>query len=182
MLTTASEIGCETRIRTPNPWFRARCDASSTISHWSGREDSNLHHRRPKPACCTLNTTSRVGTDGGIRTRTDRLLRAVPLPSWATSAWWTVRDSNPQPSPCRGVALPIALPAHGGGPGNRTRLARLMRPGRSQIARSDRCSLLDWGDRRDSNPLGPGPHPGASTALASVTVDEGGVEPPASPL
>lgn len=27
------------------------------------------------------------------------------------------------------------------------------------------------------NPLGPGPHPGASTALASATVDEGGVEP-----
>ncbi len=58
-------IGCEARVRTPNPWFRARCDASSTTSHWSGREDSNLHHRRPKPACCTLNTTSRlVPTEG----------------------------------------------------------------------------------------------------------------------
>ena len=97
--------GCEARVRTPNSWFRARCDASSTTSHWSGREDSNPHHRHPKPACCTLNTTSSwyrrrdsnphcPPSEGGAST------------SWATSAWWTERDSNPQPSPCRGAALP----------------------------------------------------------------------------
>src|SRR5260221_13961383 len=34
--------GCEATVRTRNSWVRARRDASSTTSHRSGREDSNL--------------------------------------------------------------------------------------------------------------------------------------------
>src|SRR5579862_6341328 len=69
-----------------------------------------------------------VGTDGRVRTDTGGGLSAVPLRGWATSAWWwTVRESNPRPSPCRGAALPVAPPALGGrGGGDRTRRARGM--------------------------------------------------------
>ncbi len=38
-------------------------------------------------------------------------------------------------------------------------------------------STLPWGDRRDSHPLGHGPHPCASTASASITVRPGGIAP-----
>jgi hypothetical protein len=84
-------------------------------------------------------------------------------------AGWTARESNPQPSPCRGAALPVAPPAqwsHGRGSGTRTRQARRMRPHRSLISRRN---VLCWGDRPDSNRLPPGSRPGVSSTSTSVT-------------
>jgi hypothetical protein len=87
--------------------------------------------RLPKPARSRCATSRGIGTDGGSRTRTDGGLSAVPLPVGLRQlvlcgGWRTVRDSNPQPSPCRGAALPIAPPAQscarGGEGGDRTRV------------------------------------------------------------
>jgi hypothetical protein len=121
-----------------------------------------------------------VGTDGRVRTDTGGGLSAVPLPGLgyvsvmvvvvdragvepatfslqgscatccATGPWWS-RGRGSNP------------PGKGYGP--------------SLISRSP-ASI--WGDRPDSNRLPPGPHPGVSTTSTSATVDEEGVEPPAS--
>ena len=47
-------------------------------------------NQRPPPSQSgALSTELRrcVGTEGGIRTHTDRFLKPVPLPRWATPAW-----------------------------------------------------------------------------------------------
>ena len=84
---------------------------------WSGRRDSNS--QPPVSDAGALPVAPRpdvLCTDGGIRTRTDGVLSAAPLPLGYVSRcpeWnrWTARDSNPQPSPCKGVALPVTPPA-----------------------------------------------------------------------
>ena len=71
--------------------------------------------RLPKPVRSRCATSSCVSTDGRIRTDTGGGLSAVPLPGlgYVSVGWWTVRGSNPRPSPCRGAALPVAPPAQG---------------------------------------------------------------------
>ncbi len=71
--------------------------------------------------CAPVAPRPAVGTDGRIRTDTGGGLSAVPLPVGLRQHWWTERESNPHPPPCKGVTLPVALSAHGGGGGNRTR-------------------------------------------------------------
>ena len=71
--------------------------------------------------CASIAPHPVAGTDGRIRTDTGGGLSAVPLPVGLRQHWWTERESNPQPSPCKGVTLPIAPPARGGGGGDRTR-------------------------------------------------------------
>lgn len=51
-----------------------------------------------------------------------------------------------------------------------------------RVAASKPTSHHYQGDGRDSNPLSPGPHPGASATSASATVDLGRIELPTSSL
>ena len=192
---------CEATIRTQTSWFRARRGASSTTSHRSGREGSNLQPpapeagalplrhvqvvltagvepalTRPSTSClCRLGYVS-IGTDGRIRTDTGGGLGAVPLP----------------------VGLRQRVVGDGGGPcGSRTR--NLLRAGelRYLVAPPARGSreresnppsggygpppIPDppqrWGGRPDSNRLPPGSRPGVSSTSTSATVDEEGLEP-----
>jgi hypothetical protein len=144
---------------------------------WTGGFEPPL----PAPEAGVLHVEHhvQVGTDGGIRTHTHRLLRAVPLPVGLR------RLGGPSGSRTRNRLLAGELRFH---LRYRPKLLSSWRaresnpPGWAYEALLIPDRPLGWGDRRDSNPLGPGPHPGASNTLASVTVDEGGVEPPASPL
>lgn len=47
-------VGCEARVRTRTSWFRARRGSTSTTSHWSGREDSNLQPPAPRAGALPL--------------------------------------------------------------------------------------------------------------------------------
>ena len=147
---------------------------------WSGRRDSNSQPPASEAGALPLRhvqvLASHVGTDGGIRTRTDGVLSAVPLPvglRQRVSSRWTARDSNPQPSPCRGAALPVAPPARAvhwsRGRESNPRAGR-MRPRCSQSPR--RC------DRSDSNRLPPGPRPGVSTTSDLGHSRRGGTRTP----
>ena len=117
----ASSFGCEARIRTRISWFRARRGAGCTTSHRSGWRDSNSQPPAPRAGALPLRHIQLAGTDGRIRTDTGGGLSAVPLPVGLRQHWWTEPDSNRQPSPCKGVTLPVAPPARGGGGGDRTR-------------------------------------------------------------
>ena len=82
-------IGLDGETRTPNP-------------------------RLPGPVrshCATSSCFRSIGTDGRIRTDTGGGLSAVPLPVGLRQHWWTERESNPRPPPCKGVTLPVALSA-----------------------------------------------------------------------
>ena len=115
-------VGCEATIRTRIiSWFRARRGAGCTSSHRSGRRDSNSQPPAPRAGALPLRHIQLAGTDGRIRTDTGGGLSAVPLPVGLRQHWWTERESNPHPPPCKGVTLPVALPARGGGGGDRTR-------------------------------------------------------------
>ena len=61
--TAEASSGCEARARTWTSCFRDRCGSVSTTSHGSGSRHVQV-----------------CRTDGGIRTRTDGGLSAVPLP------------------------------------------------------------------------------------------------------
>jgi hypothetical protein len=55
-----------------------------------------------------------IGQPGGTRTHIRRLKRPMlDQFSYRLLIWWTDSDSNREPSPCKGVALPLELPAHG---------------------------------------------------------------------
>jgi hypothetical protein len=122
----------------------------------------------------------------------------VPLPVLGyvslVLVWWTVRGSNPQPSPCRGVALPVLRHRPmGGGCGDRTRRVRSMGPPDLQIAAAsgvtDRTrtgflrghvpacrplQLRSQSTRRDSNPRRP-PCEGGGLPLTRRMVGRRGV-------
>ena len=167
----ASEAGV-----VPLPPPRIGCLAGS------GRRDSNSQPPAPEAGALPLRhvqVSCRCRTDGGSRTRTDGGLSAVPLP----------------------VGLRQQV-VHGGPRGIRTRNLLLAGELRSRCA-SGPCLVARWSrgresnpragrmrprctpvpsqcDRPDSNRLPPGPHPGVSSTSTSATVDEGGLEPPAS--
>ena len=111
--------------------------------------------RLPKPARSSC-ATSRFGTDGGIRTRTDGVLSAVPLPLGYVSA--CVSCGGPRGSRTRNLLLAGEL---------RFRLRHRPRRGGARAGIEPACRAyetplipdppLRWGDRPDSNRLPPGP-------------------------
>ena len=152
--TGAASMGLDGEIRTPNL-------------------------RLPMPARCQLRHVQ-VGTDGGIRTRTDGGLSAVPLPVGLRQRVvraWTSAGVEPATFSLQGSCASSCATGPGGG----------ARAGIEPACRAYETSLipdppLRWGDRPDSNRLPPGPRPGVSTTSTSATVDEEGLEPPASSL
>ncbi len=56
--------GCEATVRTRTSWFRARRGTSSTTSHWSGREGSNLQPPAPEAGALPLRHVQVVLTVG----------------------------------------------------------------------------------------------------------------------
>jgi hypothetical protein len=56
-----------------------------------------------------------VSRRGQTRTGDPCLPKAVRWPNCATRRKWTAGDSNAEPSPCEGVALPLELAAHESG-------------------------------------------------------------------
>ena len=105
---------CEPRSRTRFSWFRARCGSRSTSSHRSciarsGRRDSNSQPPASDAGARPI-ALRPVGTHGESRTRTTRGLSAVPLPVGLRELVraWTRRESNPQPSPCKGAVASSA--------------------------------------------------------------------------
>ena len=177
----ASSCGCEARIRTRISWFRARRGAGCTTSHRSGWRDSNSQPPAPRAGALPLRHIQLAGTDGRIRTDTGGGLSAVPLPVGLRQRVPVDRAGvEPAPSSLQGShASSCAI-----GPGFRVVVAGAgIEPARRAyetplIARSP----ASRGDRPDSNRLLPGPRPGVSSTSTSATVDEGGLEPPASSL
>ncbi len=147
---------------------------------WSGRRDSNS--QPPASDTGALPVAPRpgvhVGTDGGSRTRTDGGLSAAPLPVGLRQrvrvCRWTVRDSNPQPSPCRGAALPVAPPAQWSVRWSRGRESN---PRRGAYE-TPLHPVPSQCDRPDSNRLPPGPRPGVSTTSDLGHRRRGGIRTP----
>jgi hypothetical protein len=83
--------GLNGEARTPNP----RLPTSVRF---------RLRHVQMRPGSLPA---SLLRTDGGDRTHTGGGLSAVPLTrfGYVSRSGWTGRGSNPQPSPCKGVAL-----------------------------------------------------------------------------
>ena len=116
--------GCEATVRTRTSWFRARRGTSSTTSHcvWTGGLEPPTPGSRSR---CAPVAPRPGGTDGRIRTDTDGCLSAVPLPLGyvsVSSCAWTRRESNPQPSPCKGAVASVRNWPVSRGSGNRTRV------------------------------------------------------------
>ena len=185
--------------RRRNPRLRIRPTRLRSIVVWLRGQDSNpdflvqsqawcrLHYlawvwmerlELPTPGsqgrCAPIAPHPVAGTDGRIRTDTGGGLSAVPLPVGLRQHWWTERESNPHPSPCRGAALPGCAT----GPWSRERESNPPSGGYGPPPIPDPPQR--WGDRPDSNRLPPGSRPGVSSASASATVDEEGLEPSAS--
>lgn len=121
--TRLRSIVVRLRGQDSNPDFLVQNQAwcRCTTSHRSGWRDSNSQPPAPRAGALLLRHIQLAGTDGRIRTDTGGGLSAVPLPVGLRQHWWTERESNPHPPPCKGVTLPVAPPARGGGGGDRTR-------------------------------------------------------------
>jgi hypothetical protein len=126
-------------------------------------------HRPLRPACLPFHHERlHRGGGGGTRTLDLRLMRPASLPL-DYPAKWSMRDSNPPSRSCEDQPCPAHAPWSRRPESNRLRsiMSRATSPG----------GAVRWGERRDLNPLPPGPHPGASTTSASSTVDARGADP-----
>ena len=112
-------------------------------------------------------------------------------PSPAAPMWITTPSMPDSRTPSRSRSSPTAtieacvIPTPAATPIERPRPPGRWLGRRGQgDARSKAASVRRnaWGDRPDSNRLPPDPQSGVSTASTSATVDEEGVEPPASSL
>lgn len=167
--------GCEATVRTRTSWFRARRGTSSTTSHcvWTGGLEPPTPGSRSR---CAPVAPRPGGTDGRIRTDTDGGLSAVPLPvglrqrECVDRVGFEPTSFSVQGSCASSCATGPLVAGAGIEPATR---------GVWGLA-DPRSPAVRWGDRPDSNRLPPGPHPGVSSTSTSATVDEGGVEPPAS--
>ena len=156
-------------LEPPTPGSRSRCAPVASrpgvkLGNMAGRGGGHVPRLRL------------VGTDGRIRTDTGGGLSAVPLP---------VGLRQRERGPCGGRTRDLLLagelrcqlrhrPTVVAGAGIEPATRGVWALADLQIPR------IDWGDRPDSNRLPPGPRPGVSSTSTSATVDEEGVEPPAS--